>query len=105
MADSINAQTHNRNAKLWYAIVQNAQQSQVFLDEEVSRQRTLNDGLTQGAVLSCLLFLLYVGDVSDETSTKFIFADDFGLAVQSNTFMGEFQLTQDHDIMWKYFVK
>ena len=78
----------------------------VFLDDEVSRQRTLNDGLPQGAVLSCLLFLLYVGDVPDTNSRKFIFADDFALAVQSNTFMRiEMALTMDIDIMRKYFVK
>lgn len=78
----------------------------VFLDDDVSRQRTLNDGLPQGAVLSCLLFLLYVGDVPVTTSRKFIFADDFALAVQCKTFMGiEFALIKDLDIMRKYFVK
>lgn len=78
----------------------------VFLDDEVSRKRTVNDGLPQGAVLSCLLFLLYVSDVPETTSRKFIFADDFALAVQSNSFMGlEMAQTKDLDIMRRYFVK
>ncbi|KAG4065142.1 hypothetical protein HA402_007539 [Bradysia odoriphaga] len=78
----------------------------VFLEDNVSRQRTLNDGLTQGAVLSCLLFVLYASDAPETTSRKFIFADDFAMATQSTTFMGlEFALTKDLDIMRKHFVK
>lgn len=78
----------------------------VHLDKDVSRQRTLNDGLPQGAVLSCLMFLLYIGDVPVTHSRKFIFADDFGLAIQAKTFMElEIALTCDLDILGKYFAK
>lgn len=78
----------------------------VHLDDDVSRQRSLNDGLQQGAVLSCLFFLLYVGDIPELHSRKFIFTDDFALAVQAKTFMElEITLTRDLDVMRRYFLK
>lgn len=78
----------------------------VYLENDVSRQRTLNDGLPQGAVLSCLLFLLYIGDVPGTYSRKFIFADDLALAIQAKTFMElEIALTRDLDVMRKYLEK
>lgn len=78
----------------------------VYLGNDVSRQRSLNDGLQQGAVLSCLLFLLYVGDVPELQSRKYIFADDFALADQAKTFMElEFALSYDLDTMRRFFEK
>lgn len=78
----------------------------VYLDNDVSRQRTLNDGLPQGAVLSGLLFLLYIGDIPFTHSRKFIFADDLALAFQAKTFMElEIALSRDLDVMRRFFEK
>lgn len=78
----------------------------VYLDDNVSRQRTLNDGLPQGAVLSCLLFLLYIGDVPGTYCRKFIFADDLALVFQAKSFLElEIALTRDLDVMRNFFEK
>lgn len=70
----------------------------VHLGNEVS--------LPQGAVLSCLVFLLNIGDVPFTYSTKFIFADDLALAIQAKAFMElEIALIRDLDVMRRYFEK
>lgn len=53
-----------------------------FIGEKRSSVRTLNSGLAQGGVSSPLLFTLYLSDLSQTKSRKFLFADDLALAVQ-----------------------
>lgn len=56
---------------------------EVYVGEKMSSTRRLNSGeLTQGGVLSPLLFILYISDLPATGSKKFIFADDLTLALQ-----------------------
>lgn len=54
----------------------------VSIGGKTSSTRTLNSGLAQGGVLSPLLFILYLSDLPQTISRKFLFADDLALAMQ-----------------------
>lgn len=56
----------------------------VYLGEIHGKPRRLNDGLPQGSVLSPILFNLYIIDLSNTISRKFIYADDITLVMQNN---------------------
>ena len=71
-----------------------------------SRPKLLNNGLLQGSVLAPLLFNLYVVDLSQTPSRKFMYADDLALAIQhSNMGNIEASLSADLDILSDYFRK
>lgn len=59
---------------------------QVLLNDKCTRFRKLNNGFPQGAVLSCLLFNLYIHDLPPSTSRKFLFADDMAYTYQHTRF-------------------
>ncbi|KAF0767737.1 Uncharacterized protein FWK35_00005120 [Aphis craccivora] len=68
----------------------------VYIGEEKSKTRVLNNSLSQGSVLVPLLFNLYTKDLPSTSSIKFIYADDIALASQSTSFEGlEEPLTND----------
>lgn len=54
----------------------------VYMGERSSTTRMLNSGVAQGGVLSPILFILYLSDLPQTKSRKFLFADDLGLAIQ-----------------------
>lgn len=54
----------------------------VSIGGKTSSTRRLNSGLAQGGVLSPLLFILYLSDLPQTMSRKFLFADDLALAMQ-----------------------
>lgn len=58
----------------------------VFIGEEKSKIKMLNNGLPQGSVLAPLLFNLYIKDLPATTAKIFIYADDLALACQSKEF-------------------
>jgi len=58
----------------------------VYIVEEKSKLRLLNNGLSQGSVLASLLFNLYTKDLPLTSSRKFIYADDIALASQTYDF-------------------
>lgn len=70
---------------------------QVFLNDQKSGVRKLNNGLAQGSVLSCLLFNLYVHDLPPSTSRKFLYADDKAYACQHKSFQ-ELNRTLNEDM-------
>lgn len=79
---------------------------QVFLGSNKSRPRRLNDGLPQGSVLAPLLFILYISDLPETKSNKFIYADDISLASQHESFdLIEEDLNKDLLSLWCYFKK
>ncbi|KAG4071162.1 hypothetical protein HA402_001152 [Bradysia odoriphaga] len=51
-----------------------------------SSKRILNNGLPQGAVLSCFLYCLYTSDIPNMRSRLFMYADDTAIAFQAKTF-------------------
>ncbi|KAF0755286.1 Uncharacterized protein FWK35_00019703, partial [Aphis craccivora] len=76
----------------------------VYIGEEKSKTRVLNNGLPQGSVLGPLLFNLYTKDLPSTYSKKFIYADDIALASQSTSFEGlEEPLTNDLSKLDSYF--
>ena len=76
----------------------------VFIGDNSSKFRTLNNGLPQGSVLSPLLFNLYTSDLPETTCRKFIYADDLALTFQHEKFETiENHLTNDLKIMNQYF--
>lgn len=56
----------------------------VHLGEIHGKQRRLNDGLPQGPVFALILFNLYIIDLPNTISRKFIYADDITLVMQNN---------------------
>ncbi|KAL3281617.1 hypothetical protein HHI36_004823 [Cryptolaemus montrouzieri] len=78
----------------------------VFIGEKSSRFNTLNDGLPQGFVLAPLLFNLYMSDIPETSSTKFIYADDIALVFRHYDFETiEHTLTSALDILNIFFEK
>jgi hypothetical protein len=78
----------------------------VYLGNTVSRTRKLNNGLPQGSVLAPLLFNLYMHDIPETQSRKFIYADDIAIASQNETFHpSEGVLNRDLRILDNYFKK
>jgi len=76
----------------------------VYIGEEKSKTRVLNNSLSQGSVLVPLLFNLYTKDLPSTSSIKFIYADDIALASQSTSFEGlEEPLTNDLSKLNSYF--
>uniref|UniRef100_A0A2A4JQG8 Reverse transcriptase domain-containing protein n=1 Tax=Heliothis virescens TaxID=7102 RepID=A0A2A4JQG8_HELVI len=82
----------------------NQRQFEVFLGQDKSRKRKLDNGLPQGSVLAPQLFNLYIHDLPSTTAAKFIYADDIALVTQSRDFStGETILTSDLKVLSKYF--
>lgn len=76
----------------------------VFIGEEKSKIKMLNNGLPQGSVLAPLLFNLYIKDLPATTARKFIYADDLALACQSKKFKDlENTLSEDLDTLHKFY--
>lgn len=76
----------------------------VFLGDECSRWRRISSGLPQGSVLSPTLFNLYISDIPELKSKKFIFADDLCLAHQCKSFEeGELVLSADLETIGEYY--
>ena len=79
---------------------------QTVMGDTRSRPKLLNNGLPQGSVLAPLLFNLYVADLPQTPSRKFMYADDLALATQhSNMGNIEASLSADLDILSDYFRK
>ena len=59
---------------------------QVFLNDFKSSWRRLNNGLLQGSDLAPCLFILYISDLPNTVSKKFIYADNLALVYQCEDF-------------------
>jgi hypothetical protein len=59
---------------------------EVFLGDQSSRWRRLNNGLPQGSVLAPKLFNLYMSDLSSTAAKVFQYADDIAVTYQAKTF-------------------
>jgi len=56
------------------------------MGDQVSAWRRQSNGLPQGSVLSPTLFNLYIDDLPETESRKFIYADDICCALQAKSF-------------------
>ena len=78
----------------------------VFINDDSSRIRKLNNGLPQGSVCAPPYFNLYTSDMPATISRKFGYADDSALATQVKRFeAGEHFLERDIRKMKKYYEK
>jgi hypothetical protein len=59
---------------------------QVFLGDQSSRWRRLNNGLPQGSVLAPILFNLYMSDLPPTAAKVFQYADDIAVTYQAKKF-------------------
>lgn len=72
----------------------------VVIGDNNTKLRVLNNGLLQGSVLAPLLFHLYISDIPNTKSSKYMYADDIALATQENTYEAcELNLTNDMEIL------
>jgi hypothetical protein len=70
---------------------------QVFLGDQSSRWRRLNNGLSQGSVLAPILFNLYMSTLPPTAAKVFQYADDIAVTYQAKTF-DEFENNLEADI-------
>lgn len=76
----------------------------VFLGDQCSRWRRLNNGLPQGSVLAPILFNLYLSDLPSTSSNIFQYADDIAMTFQSRTFEEcEINLEADLEVLNQFF--
>jgi hypothetical protein len=59
---------------------------QVFLGDQSSRWRRLNNGFTQGSVLAPIIFNLYMSELPSTAAKVFQYADDITVTYQAKTF-------------------
>jgi hypothetical protein len=59
---------------------------QVFLGNQSSKWRPLNNGLPQGSVLASILFNLYMSQLPSSSLNLFQYADDIALTHQARKF-------------------
>jgi hypothetical protein len=77
---------------------------QVFLGDQSSRWRRLNNGLPQGSVLAPILFNLYMSDLPPTASKVFQYADDIAVTYQAKTFDEcENNLKADIEVLNQFF--
>jgi len=78
----------------------------VSLGGKESHYKRLQNGLPQGSVLSPLLFNVYIADITDTSSKKFMYADDVTLVSQARSFI-ELERTLNEDLgkIQKHFQK
>ena len=78
----------------------------ICLGEQVSRTRTIKNGVPQGSVLAPTLFNIYLCDIPDTASQKFGYADDWAITSQSGSIKDlERTLTEDAASLHNYFEK
>jgi hypothetical protein len=78
----------------------------ICLGEQVSRTRTIKNGVPQGSVLAQTLFNIYLCDIPDTASQKFGYADDWAITSQSGSIKDlERTLTEDAASLHNYFEK
>jgi len=72
-----------------------------------SRYKILQNGLSQGAFLSTMLFNIYITDITDTVSRKFLYADDVALVATQATSFEEIENVLNADLVkvQKYFQK
>uniref|UniRef100_H2ZXZ4 Reverse transcriptase domain-containing protein n=1 Tax=Latimeria chalumnae TaxID=7897 RepID=H2ZXZ4_LATCH len=80
-----------RNTMQLLATMLNNHRYRVLLNGQISKARTLSDGLPQGPVLAPSLFNIYISDLPDTILRKSIYADAIALAAQGKdlTTIGE----------------
>jgi hypothetical protein len=59
---------------------------QVFLGDQSSRWRRLNNGLPHGSVLAPILFNLYMSDLPSNAAKVFQYVDDIAVTYKAKTF-------------------
>jgi len=76
------------------------------IGDKVSRWRTQKNGLPQESVLAPTLFNIYINNLPETTSQKFIYADDICCATQAKTFSKlKHTLTSDMSVLSDYCAK
>jgi hypothetical protein len=70
---------------------------QVFLGDQSSKWRRLNNGLPQGTVLAPILFNVYMPDLPSTAAKLFQYVDDIAVTYQAKTF-DEFENNLEADI-------
>jgi hypothetical protein len=77
---------------------------QLFLGDQSSRWRRLNNGLPQGSVLAPILFNLYISDLPPTPVKVFQYADDIAVTYQAKTFYEcENNLEADIEVLNHFF--
>jgi hypothetical protein len=79
---------------------------QVFLRNQISRWRRLNNGLSQGSFLTPILFNLYMSDLPSSSLNLFQYADGIALTYQARKFEEcEIHLEEGLETLSRFFHK
>ena len=91
------------NIVAWIEDFLTERKQKVIINGEVSKEKTIKSGIPQGSVLGPLLFLIFVNDLPElTTSLVYLFADDNKVSKAIKNYKDKQILQKDLDIIYNW---
>ena len=91
------------NIVAWIEDFLTERKQKVIINGEVSKEKTIKSGIPQGSVLGPLLFLIFVNDLPElTTSLVYLFADDNKVSKAIKNYKDKHILQKDLDIIYNW---